>query len=733
MSFKAIFATVAFIILLTDASNTKAQQYGVPGQIVSNGVSSACNTDSTKTPAVTLCNFQLASPPVNNSYTVLDYSYNVDLLNYVIVQQGAFDIDNLQPASMGAGRICYVSVVGIALGVLRPICQENQINGLMTLTDTNAGEKISLGQNYIINYAGAITRCSANSPTQFQPTLLVLEMAGQRMNTNSSFILNLLPNGETACNLPFDPGGFTEVGDNSVTFCAHPPNCNLPTETPDAIATFKYVIGSPPWTTPEFKQAITNLGIGVTVLSAVSATIALKRPQALIAIPTVAAGISYSGLGTALASGVDPPDPNYTTVVTPTFPSIDLTGVPPAASQVIQTAEQIIGFSNAVYTTANRATGALLNGDTTSQQLQLAALPGFESQLATAAAPLPAQFAAWGQELLSEGVDPRTIALSDVTAALQSISANGFPSSIQSALTSLGADPTAIQQAQTLVGGADPAQVEAVLQNVLKIGPLMPPVLPASSNLQQFGAVLPASRSAVVGNPVTAFATIINAGTSTAHSCGIAPDTPLPISFSYQTTNPATNALAGSLDTPVDIPAGGAQSFVVAVTPTSAFPTAYMDFLFFCADANPAPETLGVDTLALSGSTSPVPDVVALAASGDPGIVDVSSTTNAGAFAVATVNLGSDDNITATTNTNGTTLPISINVCQTVPATGACMSPPAASVTTDIQPDATPTFGIFVSGTGSVPFDPSNNRVFVQFTDSGGVVRGATSVAVRTQ
>jgi hypothetical protein len=128
-----------------------------------------------------------------------------------------------------------------------------------------------------------------------------------------------------------------------------------------------------------------------------------------------------------------------------------------------------------------------------------------------------------------------------------------------------------------------------------------------------------------------------------------------------------------------------------------------------------------------------VPDVVALAASGDPGIVDVSSTTNAGAFAVATVNLGSDDNITATTNTNGTTLPISINVCQTVPATGACMSPPAASVTTDIQPNATPTFGIFVSGTGSVPFDPSNNRVFVQFTDSGGVVRGATSVAVRTQ
>ncbi len=30
-------------------------------------------------------------------------------------------------------------------------------------------------------------------------------------------------------------------------------------------------------------------------------------------------------------------------------------------------------------------------------------------------------------------------------------------------------------------------------------------------------------------------------------------------------------------------------------------------------------------------------------------------------------------------------------------------------------------------------FDPAVNRVFVRFTDNGGLVRGATSVAVRTQ
>ncbi len=45
----------------------------------------------------------------------------------------------------------------------------------------------------------------------------------------------------------------------------------------------------------------------------------------------------------------------------------------------------------------------------------------------------------------------------------------------------------------------------------------------------------------------------------------------------------------------------------------------------------------------------------------------------------------------------------------------------------------TPTFGIFATATGDVPFDPAKNRIFVQFKDGGGAVRGGTSVAVQTQ
>jgi hypothetical protein len=203
-------------------------------------------------------------------------------------------------------------------------------------------------------------------------------------------------------------------------------------------------------------------------------------------------------------------------VVSPTPPSIDLTGVPPAASQLVQTLEQAIGLLNAIITTTDRATGAYLNGDTNSEALQLAALPGFETQLAGVATQLPAQFAAWGQELVAGGTDPRTVTSANVTAAQQNISANGFSSDVQTVLTNLGLDQTTIQLAQTLVAAADPQQAFEVLQNLFQVGPLMPPVLPTASNLQLYAAVLPASRSVQVGSSATAFATIINAGASTA-------------------------------------------------------------------------------------------------------------------------------------------------------------------------------------------------------------------------
>jgi len=86
-----------------------------------------------------------------------------------------------------------------------------------------------------------------------------------------------------------------------------------------------------------------------------------------------------------------------------------------------------------------------------------------------------------------------------------------------------------------------------------------------------------------------------------------------------------------------------------------------------------------------------VPDIVALAASGDPGYVDIPGATGTGVFAVATVNLGIDATITAAANTGAANLPVITLLCQTNPTTGNCLAPPSSTVSTDIPANATPT------------------------------------------
>jgi N-acetylneuraminic acid mutarotase len=252
-----------------------------------------------------------------------------------------------------------------------------------------------------------------------------------------------------------------------------------------------------------------------------------------------------------------------------------------------------------------------------------------------------------------------------------------------------------------------------------------------------FAAVLPTSRSVAVGTPATAFATIINTGTSTATGCQIAAGTILPASFAFQTTDPSTNAVTGTVNTPVNVPAKAAQTFVFAFTPTAAIPATDVPLNFFCANAAAAPIVSGIDTLLLSASTTAGPDIVALAATlNNDGIVDIPGVPGIGIFSVATMNLGADGTITVSADMGAADLPVRITLCQTDPMTAQCVTPMAPSanpVVTVISANATPTFGIFVTGTSTVAFAPELNRIFVRFTDAGGVPRGSTSVAVRTQ
>jgi hypothetical protein len=173
---------------------------------------------------------------------------------------------------------------------------------------------------------------------------------------------------------------------------------------------------------------------------------------------------------------------------------------------------------------------------------------------------------------------------------------------------------------------------------------------------------------------------------------------------------------------------------VIALLPLAPFPPTNVAFAFTCANApSPAATTVGVDTLTLSASTTPVPDIVALEASADPGYADLNQI-GVGVFAVATDNVGSTDNITVAANTGTANLPVTLLVCQTDPTTGVCLTgAAAASVTTSIGAGATPTFGIFIDAAGAtIPDLPGVNRAFVTFTGSDNVLRGETSVAIRT-
>jgi streptogramin lyase len=256
-------------------------------------------------------------------------------------------------------------------------------------------------------------------------------------------------------------------------------------------------------------------------------------------------------------------------------------------------------------------------------------------------------------------------------------------------------------------------------------------------------ATLPVGRAVTLGSggssTTTVFGTLVNSGVSNernATDCAIQPS-PLANfagSFVYQTTDPTTNALTGTANTPVNIPIGGVQSFVLAFTPTLPFAPTEVPMVFACANIGAAPVLTGLNTVLLSASTTAVPDIVALGATPTNDQILHIGSTLAGAFAVATVNLGAASQITASADTGASNLPVIVSLCQTNPQSGQCLAGTLGqSVTTQINSNATPTFAVFVQALKSIPFDPANSRVFVSFFDQNGAQRGGTSVAVETQ
>lgn len=256
----------------------------------------------------------------------------------------------------------------------------------------------------------------------------------------------------------------------------------------------------------------------------------------------------------------------------------------------------------------------------------------------------------------------------------------------------------------------------------------------AAANPTTFAAILPTARSVTTGQTATAFGSIVNANAVPATGCSLAQPPGFPGTFSYQTTD-AQNQLVGTANTPANIAANGTQSFVLAITPSVDLNAADVAIVFDCADTPVTNTVAGLNTLLLASSATPTPDMIAIGATpSNDGISTVPGNGGTTFWAAAVVNIGAAGTITATVDDNGRNLPVTVTVCVSNPATAACVNPPTfgASATFDSATNGVNTFTIQVTGTGNVPFNPANNRLFLRFKTADGVIRGATSVAVRT-
>lgn len=247
-------------------------------------------------------------------------------------------------------------------------------------------------------------------------------------------------------------------------------------------------------------------------------------------------------------------------------------------------------------------------------------------------------------------------------------------------------------------------------------------------NLRLASSVLPSGRFVARGAPATAFLLAHNPNQLDGADCVIEHHGPFRESFTFQATDPDTNIREGTVNQPVTIAAGRFQTFIVSITPGENLEGVQFAPYAACRNIPMAAAVPGLNTLDLGADESGGPDMVADSRTlSEDGIVEVPRA-GVGIFVVATSNLGGPGRITASAKSLDADLPATALVCQTDPA-GACLAPPAASVSLDVAAGGTPTFGAFVQTDYATPFR-ADERFQFQLHE-GDVLRGSTSVAIR--
>jgi hypothetical protein len=258
-------------------------------------------------------------------------------------------------------------------------------------------------------------------------------------------------------------------------------------------------------------------------------------------------------------------------------------------------------------------------------------------------------------------------------------------------------------------------------------------------------AIAPSARTSALsgslGTPVTAFASIINAGTVGAIKCSIQLPAGVPADFKYQTTDPATNAPTGSPNTPVDIAGGATKTFYFAITPT-AFINQDIPLVFVCDNSDPAPSIPGLNTFLLTVTNPAIADMVMVTdTTSHDGFITIPGTapTSTGFMVASAINIGTAGTVIFTPldtpfGQAARNLQISpLSICQTNPATGACLATPTPSVTVSVNNGQIVTFTVFVTAQASktLQTNPGFSRIFLVATQGTSPV-GQSSQAVKT-
>jgi murein DD-endopeptidase MepM/ murein hydrolase activator NlpD len=242
--------------------------------------------------------------------------------------------------------------------------------------------------------------------------------------------------------------------------------------------------------------------------------------------------------------------------------------------------------------------------------------------------------------------------------------------------------------------------------------------VPAATTVQAL--IQPQARSPRGTSAVVFGASVRNTGSTTATGCSLAPDMPLAMTWNTQTL------AGGDLNRTFDVPPGATQNVRLTLRGKPGYSARgiKIPIRVFCLNASAPGPTKGYNLVTLSFQRGRTPDIIAT-----PKNTVVHVTNSTATFGVTANNQGGDGTVTVTA-TRSRPLPLTVKICETN-ASNQCLSPPTASVTRTFVAGETSTWKVTLTRNRSIALDEVNNRIIVEYAN-GGIVRGATSVAVTT-